>query len=295
MNIVHDPAIGEKGAALIPRFSLIVPTLGRTEELAKLLASIHKQNRDDVEVILVDQNDDRRIASLLEALPFQLNLRHLRQRQKNPSSARNSGLEAATGQIIAFPDDDCWYPTGLLNEIDSWFTSNPEYAVLAVGALDDEGIPSGNRWIQNVCDITPFNSLRTTFCSSLFTSAAKLRPGIRFDPGLIGGEETDFVLLQLGTGLRGRFDRRLHVYHPRRDMLSGTVSSARAVRYGAAMGHLVRRHSLHMLWLGLLGYDLSRAVMVSLLGRFRDALFCFAHLRGLFTGFLLPLPESPYD
>ena len=52
----------------MPRFSLIVPTLGRTTEVAELFASIVDQNRSDVELIVVDQNDDDRIVPLIEDL-----------------------------------------------------------------------------------------------------------------------------------------------------------------------------------------------------------------------------------
>lgn len=271
---------------MAPRFSLIIPTLGRTKELATLLASIQHQQRNDVEVVLVDQNDDSHVSSLLESLKFRLNVVHIRGQEKNPSDARNLGMDAATGTIIAFPDDDCWYPVGLLDSVEAWFDSHPEYAVFAVGALDDEGIPSGNRWIRSACDINAGNALRTTFCSSLFISAVERSRLVRFDPKLSRAEETDFVLRLLATGLRGRFDRSLYIHHPRRDMLSGTVSKARAVSYGQGMGRLVRRHSLYVLWAALLTYDLGRAVMVSLLGRIHDAGFCFAHARGLFTGFV---------
>jgi hypothetical protein len=109
-----------------------------------------------------------------------------------------------------------------------------------------------------------------------------------FDPELNRGEETDFILRLLATGLRGRFDRRLHIYHPRRDMLSGTVSRERAVSYGAGMGRLVRRHSLVLLWVGLLAYDVTRALLVSVRGQFVNAGFCFAHAEGLLRGFVLP-------
>jgi hypothetical protein len=194
---------------------------------------------------------------------------------------------------VAFPDDDCSYPDNLLDGVDQWFKSSPQYSVLAVGAVDDEGIPSGNRWIQPACDITPWNSLRTTFCSSLFLSAVEESRRVRFDSRISRGEETDFILRLLDTGLRGRFDRSLCVRHPRRDMMSGTVSRERAVSYGAGMGRLVRRHSLTVLWAALLIYDLARASMVILRGRPGDAVFCFAHATGLFKGFVLP--EGSYD
>jgi glycosyltransferase involved in cell wall biosynthesis len=271
---------------VIPRFSLIIPTLGRTEELATLLTSIHEQQRGDVEVILVDQNEDNRVSLLLDTLPVRLNLRHIRSRERGPSTARNLGMDAASGTILAFPDDDCWYPVGLLSRVDAWFGSHPEYAILAVGSLDDEGVSSGNRWIQSACDISSYNALRTTFCSSLFIAAAECSRRVRFDPKLSRAEETDFVLRLLAAGLRARFDRTLHIHHPRRDMLSGAVSKARALSYGQGMGCLVRRHSMYLLWAALLTYDLGRAVLVSLRGHLQDAGFCFAHARGLFTGFV---------
>lgn len=277
----------------MPRFSLIIPTLGRTVELAELLASIVNQKRSDIEVIIVDQNEDVRIVPLVEALPKSIAVHHLKLREKNPSAARNAGLDAARGEIIAFPDDDCWYPSDLLNRVDSWFKANSRYAVLAVGALDNDGISSGNRWLQNACDISPLNALRTTFCSSLFISAIQISHAVRFDPRLFPGEETDFILRLLDTGLRGRFDRKLHIHHPRRDMLSGTVSLERARKYGAAMGILVRRHSMFPLWCGLLIYDLARALIVSMQGQFVDARSCIAHTSGLFRGFLLP--EANYE
>jgi glycosyltransferase involved in cell wall biosynthesis len=277
----------------MPRFSLIIPTLGRTVELTELLASIVNQKRSDVEVIIVDQNDDALIDPLIAALPSSMNVLHLRLTEKNPSVARNAGLDAASGEIVAFPDDDCWYPSNLLDRVDHWFKANSRYAVLAVGALDNDGVSSGNRWPQDACDISSFNALRTTFCSSLFISAVKRSRAVRFDARLFPGEETDFILRLLATGLRGRFDRELHIHHPRRDMLSGTVSRQRAKKYGAAMGILVRRHSLFPLWCGLLIYDLSRALLVSVRGQFVDARYCMAHTSGLFRGFLLP--ESNYE
>jgi glycosyltransferase involved in cell wall biosynthesis len=277
----------------MPRFSLIVPTLGRTAEAEKLFASLVDQKRSDLELILVDQNDDDRLLPLLRDLPQSFSVVHLKQKEKNVSAARNAGMDAASGQILAFPDDDCWYPTGLLDRVDAWFRENPDYSVLATGAFDDEGVPSGNRWVQDRCDISPVNVLRTTFCSSLFVSAPERSREVRFDPALNRGEETDFILRLQATGLRGRFDRGFHIHHPRRDMLSGTVSRDRAVSYGAGMGRLVRRHSLILLWLGLLGYDVARALLVSAKGQFVDARFCFAHAEGLFRGFIVP--EANYD
>ena len=67
----------------MPRFSLVVATLGRTTEIAELLASIADQNRSDIELIVVDQNDDDRIVPLVKTLRNRIAVLHLRLKEKN--------------------------------------------------------------------------------------------------------------------------------------------------------------------------------------------------------------------
>jgi glycosyltransferase involved in cell wall biosynthesis len=270
----------------MPKFSLVIPTVGRTAELEKMLASLRDQGPADFELIIVDQNEDSRVESLLSALTSNVAVAHVRLVRKSLSLARNEGLARASGEFVAFPDDDCWYPPGLLLEVEKWFSDNPGYDILAVGANDELGLPSGNRWIQDKCDIRPINVLRTTFSNSLFLRRKALPDSIRFDESLSASEETDFMLKLMKVGLRARFDRTAHVGHPRRDMLSGTVSHNRAKKYGEGMGQLVRRHSMALLWLSLLGYDLLRATAVFVKGDFSNAGFCLAHAQGLFSGFV---------
>jgi hypothetical protein len=167
----------------------------------------------------------------------------------------------------------------------SWFEQHPDFVVLAVGAIDESGEASGNRWFTGRCEIRPLNSLRTTFCSSLFIRRSGIPDQVRFDPARSRGEETDFVLRLLKSGGRGYFDRGMHVFHPRRDMLSGTVSAERAFSYGAGMGSLVRTHRLPGVWAGLVVYDITRAVLVGVTGHFSAARNCLTHTKGLIAGY----------
>ena len=167
---------------------------------------------------------------------------------KGACKARNAGLLLAAGEIIAFPDDDCWYPPGLLKNVDQWFRDHSKYSIFAVGAMDEAGFRSGNRWLQDSCDLHPINIFRTTFCSALFLRREALRETF-FDEGIgpgsssvFGcGDETDLILSILGSGFRGRFDRTWHIVHPRRDMLSQGVSKGRAVTYGCGNGEKFKR------------------------------------------------------
>src|SRR5271168_3016732 len=97
------------------RFSLIVATIGRTEEFGFLLQSLAEQTFRDFELIVVDQNSDDRLIPFLEHwngtvaglanTPGSLSaIIHLRC-APGVSRARNLGLQYCTGEILAFPDD----------------------------------------------------------------------------------------------------------------------------------------------------------------------------------------------
>jgi glycosyltransferase involved in cell wall biosynthesis len=276
----------------LPRFSLIVATITRTTELRCLLESLTQQDFRDYEVIFADQNDDDRVQRIMDEFAGKVPSIRV-ECPKGACKARNAALPLASGELIAFPDDDCWYPRGLLKNIDQWFRDYPKYSILAIGAVDESGRPSGNRWVQSSCDLHPINIFRTTFCSSLFMRRDAVR-NVSFDeeigPGsssVFGcGDETDFVLNVLNSGFQGRFDRTWKVGHPRRDMLSNGVSSRRAVTYGSGMGRVLRKHSLYVLWAGLLSYDVLRGFVVVARGRLSAASLCFAHARGLLRGFV---------
>jgi glycosyltransferase involved in cell wall biosynthesis len=276
----------------LPRFSLVVATFGRADELRHLLSSLSQQSFRDFEVIVVDQNADDRISLILSEFSNKVPFNHV-SCSPGASKARNLGYAMATGEIVAFPDDDCWYTPDLLTNVDRWFHENSHYSIFAVGAVDEFGIASGNRWIQNSCDLRPVNIFRTTFCSTLFIRNTPKAREAFFDetigPGagtvFACGDETDFILQLMDMGLRGRFDRTWKVGHPRRDMLSSSVSRQRAISYGRGMGRVLRKHSLYLVWMGLVIYDFMRALAVSLRGEKDAASLCFAHCQGIFEGF----------
>lgn len=271
----------------MPRFSLIVATLSRTTELRGLLESFTQQDFSDYEVILVDQNEDDRLQAVVDEFAGRVPIERIFS-PKGVSTARNYGIRKATGELVAFPDDDCWYSPGLLAKVDQWFRDHRRYSILAVGAVDEEGVPSGNRWLQSSCDLHPINIFRTTFCSSLFIRCEALF-GNAFDEDMDRGEETDLVLRILNSGLRGRFDRTWHIGHPRRDMLSGSIPRERAKSYGWGMGNVLRKHSLFALWSILVAYDFMRGMVVALLGKSSAASLCFAHAGGLLRGYFMGL------
>jgi glycosyltransferase involved in cell wall biosynthesis len=283
----------QKPALDMPRFSLIVATKGRTDELARLIASLDEQSERNYELIFVDQNDDERLLPIIAESPRKEQIRRLR---CNPgvSRARNLGLSAAQGEITAFPDDDCWYPSGILKNVSDWFDANPEYDILSVTSRDSNGERSGNRWHRSTCDLAPVNVFRTSVCYCYFIRSTEQTRQIRFDEQLGPGgstqypasEDTDFVLSAMARGLRGRFEAKWYVGHPRKDVRNASITEDRAYNYGLGMGRVQAKHGMMALWLGFVLYDMVRAAVMVALGRRVPASLWFAHGRGLARAYL---------
>jgi glycosyltransferase involved in cell wall biosynthesis len=273
-------------------FSLIVATLGRTRELEALFDSLASQTYPEFECIIVDQNPDRRVKDIVDRWKGVLNLRVV-DSAPGLSRARNVGLALAAGEILAFPDDDCWYNPPLLTGVATWFEQHSEFDILTVGAEDLSGIRSGNRWIQDRCELRPSNAFRTTFSSTIFVRRTPATRDRIFDESIGAGagtrfgsgEETDYILGLMATGARGYFDRTWHIGHPKRDMLSGQISESRASSYGSGMGFVLRKRSLHLLAVSFVLYDLIRSLAVSIRGDLRAARLCRSHARGIMDGY----------
>ncbi len=90
--------------------SLIIPTYNCMEYLEETLGSVSFWSADDVELILVDDGSDDGTAQKLESMREDApdHVKILLCEHRGVSATRNAGLDAATGDLIAFMDcDDC--------------------------------------------------------------------------------------------------------------------------------------------------------------------------------------------
>ena len=75
----------------MPKYSLIIPSIGRDKQVDDLLTSIEKSGIKDFETILVDQNDDDRLVPVVKNHKT-LKIKHLRADFKSATQARNFGF-----------------------------------------------------------------------------------------------------------------------------------------------------------------------------------------------------------
>ncbi len=85
--------------------SVIVPAYNEAKVLPDCLAALHEQtvSRETYEVILVDDGSTDQTAAVGE----EWGVRVIRQAQQGPAAARNSGAQAACGELLLFTDADC--------------------------------------------------------------------------------------------------------------------------------------------------------------------------------------------
>ena len=111
----------------MPTFSVIVPVYNVEKYIKQCLDSIKFQTFKDFEVICVDDCSTDNSAKIVEEYVqkdsrFKL-IRH--EQNKGVSAARNTALDAATGEYIIFVDSDDWVDTKFFEAINRAYKSNP--------------------------------------------------------------------------------------------------------------------------------------------------------------------------
>jgi glycosyltransferase involved in cell wall biosynthesis len=231
------------------RFSLIMGTVDRTSEPERFLASLKAQSYRDFELIVVDQNPDDRLVPLLRSYEDELSITHIRERKRGASRARNIGVEYAGGDILAFPDDDCWYPPDLLGKVVEPFVHHPgldgltgrltDYngrGVMARFDLSPGRIEVPNVWVRGI-EATTFLR-RSRFEDLRFDESLGLGSGTMWG----GGEVTDLLLRLLADGKLLYYYPDIVIGHPPFVTLNDAKTLRKAYLYGCGMGRVLRVH-----------------------------------------------------
>ena len=100
-----------------PLVSIVIPTFNRSDTISRAIKSVLNQTYQEIEVIVVDDGSTDRTAEKLQEFAGRINV--IYQRNKGPSSARNVGVNASSGEIVSFLDsDDVWLPGKLAGQIE---------------------------------------------------------------------------------------------------------------------------------------------------------------------------------
>jgi len=108
-----------------PKVSVIIPAYNAARYIRDALESVLAQTFRDYEVIVV--NDGSPDSPELEKviLKYQNRICYIKQENRGPAGARNTGISKARGEFLAFLDsDDMWLPDFLAEQL-KFFAENP--------------------------------------------------------------------------------------------------------------------------------------------------------------------------
>jgi glycosyltransferase involved in cell wall biosynthesis len=278
------------------KISLVMPTLSRVSELERFLEHLARQTYQDFELIVIDQNEDSRLFGVIERYGRKLPIVHVSSK-RGLSRGRNQGLRYVSGDIVAFPDDDCWYESpDLLERIAKQFTREASLDGVTGRVVDQEGEDIYLRWSAVPCEVSRFNLWRTCISVTIFLRLRAVASVGAFDESLgVGaetpwpaGEEMDYMLRVLEKDHRVRYDPSLTVKHPRPSSRFDNEAIARAYASSRAGGRVLRSHR-YPWW--FVARNWTRALLASTLalsrgnvGKARTRWACFTgELRGWFS------------
>lgn len=142
-----------------PKVSIVVPIYNSRDFLERCVASIAEQTYTNLEVILIDDgssDDSLKVCKILQKSDSRIIV--IAQKNKGVSSARNLGIDSATGDYITFVDSDDW--------------------------LEKDAIA---KMVQMMAD-NRVDCVRTHYVINTGDEELPIRPSMRLTPGLISKE-----------------------------------------------------------------------------------------------------------
>ncbi|HSJ35606.1 MAG TPA: glycosyltransferase family A protein [Acidimicrobiia bacterium] len=223
----------------LPLVSVIIPTRDRLPLLQRALESVFNQSYANLEIIVVDDGSTDGTA---ETLAKDERIRLIRLEESvGGAAARNRGIAAAKGELIAFLDsDDEWLPEKIAAQV-SLFQGDPD-----VGAVycrhfdhdDETGVRSEARVRVYTGDIMPeLLAGRCPRTVSLFVVRMQALQEVKgFDEGLRGFQDTDLWLRLAPDWEFGAVDAPLAVVHNHSQVRITTDISARREALDSFLG-----------------------------------------------------------
>ena len=116
-----------------PRVSVVITTYNQASYIGPALESVFAQTRQPDEVIVVDDGSTDETPEKIA--PYRDRIVYLRQPNQGVAQARNSGVRAAQGELLALLDgDDLWEPDKLALQVMA-ARANPGSGLIAVDGV----------------------------------------------------------------------------------------------------------------------------------------------------------------
>src|SRR5258706_4760157 len=248
--------------------SVVITAYNVAAFIAETLESVFAQSFTEFEVIIINDGSPDTEEFELAIMPYRERIRYLKQENLGASAARNTGLRAARGELIAFLDaDDLWLPNYLAEQLRFIGEYGCDLAcanALIFGVSAD----AGQSYMDSLMSGAPPEGL-VTFLElvnadrSLITSGVVVRRDLvlevgLFDEALRNAQDFDLWLRLARHGARLAYQRKVLLsYRSRPNSLSGDAINS-------------HRRELHVFDKIEQSYDFTPAERVEVTGVIRN-------------------------
>lgn len=159
---------------LAPRVSVIIPAYRAARTIGRAVESVLAQTAPAAEILVIDDGSPDDLATALESFGDQVTL--LRKANGGAASARNFGIDRATGDFIAFLDaDDYWAPERLQRQL-ALFKRHSQLGLVA-GQYFVQSLADGGRRLGLRVTPTRFDCVRQPQGAAAFRAAGEIWTG----------------------------------------------------------------------------------------------------------------------
>ncbi|GAX35802.1 glycosyltransferase [Nodularia sp. NIES-3585] len=271
--------------SFLPMVSVVVPIYNGETDLPELINCLRSQTypQDRVEYLLVDNNSSDRTLSLLKASAENSPVIKVLSENQIQSSyaARNTGIRAAVGEIIAFTDADCHPQPQWLHSLIQPL-SDPSVVIVAgeIAALPGNSILEKHAQRQET--LSQKHTLANSFCpygqtANLAIRRMALEKTGLFRPYLTTGGDADICWRILRSDIgRLEFAPNAIIQHRHRATIAELESQWR--RYGRSNRYLHELHGVELMpemtakdysyrWVRWLLKELPRDILQAIAGK----------------------------
>lgn len=187
------------------KVSVIVPVYNAEEYIGATLDSIINQDFNSYEIIVVDDGSTDQSPEIIseKLTKSTADYRIIRQDNAGVSSARNRGMQEATGEYLVFIDADD-YVTG--NHLSELYNGETDFSMVQFIKKENDKLSTPHRFSTEsiTCEEFIKKELRMempfNFWQLMYKASIIKENSIRFNPNLIYGEDIDFALRALLYG-----------------------------------------------------------------------------------------------
>ena len=202
-----------------PLVSVIIPAYNASEFIEETLDSVFSQTLTDFEVIVINDGspDTQELERVLQRFPPKL--RYIKQENQGAAAARNTGLRAAAGELVAFLDaDDTWLATFLEKQTAFLKGSGADF-VFCDALLFGDSLLAGRTFMRvqpPTGQVTPENLLAVKVTVLTSTVVARRAPVLEvglFDESLRRGHDFELWLRLAKLPIRFAYHHEVLAHH----------------------------------------------------------------------------------